>query len=98
MTVLDEVKAERARQDAKWGRQDHENGTALKGDHDLCIGLRARCDERFAAGVGTWRDILEEEVAEAFAEESPTALRVELIQVAAVCVAWAEAIDRKGAK
>jgi hypothetical protein len=34
-------------------------------------------------------------VAEALAEDDPTLLRAELIQVAAVAVAWVEAIDRR---
>lgn len=42
-----------------------------------------------------WLHILREEVAEAFAETDPVALRGELVQVAAVAVAWAEAIDRR---
>jgi hypothetical protein len=42
-----------------------------------------------------YRDILMEEVAEAFAEMDPIALRTELIQVAAVAVQWVEAIDRR---
>jgi hypothetical protein len=45
-----------------------------------------------------WVDILEEEVAEAAAESDPAKLRAELVQVAAVAVAWIEAIDRRAAK
>lgn len=43
----------------------------------------------------TYADILLEEVGEAFAESSPRRLRAELVQVAAVAVAWIEAIDRR---
>ena len=35
------------------------------------------------------------EVAEALAETSPARLRVELVQVAAVCVQWLEALGRR---
>ena len=35
-----------------------------------------------------------EEVAEAFEEHDPARLRSELVQVAAVAVAWVEKIDR----
>jgi malonyl CoA-acyl carrier protein transacylase len=45
----------------------------------------------------TWEHILTEEHYEAMAEEDPTRLREELIQVAAVAVAWVEAIDRRHA-
>jgi hypothetical protein len=36
-----------------------------------------------------------EEVREAMAESDPAKLRVELVQVAAVSVAWIEALDRR---
>ena len=42
-----------------------------------------------------WDGVLLEEVYEALAEEDPAKLRAELIQVAAVAQAWAEAIDRR---
>ena len=71
--VLDEVSAERARQDAKWGEQNH---------------------PAFKHGEVTYRDILLEEVFEALAESNQARLRAELVQVAAVAVAWVEKIDR----
>lgn len=43
-----------------------------------------------------WDGILLEEVYEALAESDPAKLRAELIQVAAVAVAWVQAIDRRG--
>jgi hypothetical protein len=67
MRVLDEVQDERRRQDAKWGEQNHPDGT-----------------------------IALEEVFEALVETDPAKLRDELLQVAAVAVAWVEAIDRRG--
>jgi NTP pyrophosphatase (non-canonical NTP hydrolase) len=73
---LQDVAAERTRQDAKWGQQDHD--------------------------IGIWLGILGEEfgeVAKEIAESSARPLdvahlREELIQTAAVAVAWVEAIDR----
>jgi hypothetical protein len=56
---------------------------------------KAMTDAAAEAGVVTWRDILHEEVCEAFAETDPEALRAELVQVAAVAVKWVEAIDRR---
>lgn len=94
--ALDEVAAERVRQDAKWGEQNHPDGT-----RPTIPTLNAReqaiheCDYAHRNGTGTWRHILEEEVAEAFAESDPVKLRAELVQVAAVAVAWVEAIDRR---
>jgi hypothetical protein len=94
--VLDEIAAERRRQEAKWGEQNHPDGTRLTDvDRVAAEAARRECEQAFAAGTGTWRLILEEEIREAFAESSPEALRAELIQVAAVAVAWAEAIDRR---
>lgn len=59
---------------------------------------RAACDEAAAAGSLEWRHILAEEFGEAMAESDPALLRKELIEVAAVCVKWIEALDRRSAK
>jgi len=91
---LSEVRDERARQDAKWGEQNHPNGTGLYQQEAAAERARLVCDLNFRNGKGTWADILREEFAEALAEKDPYRLRAELIQVAAVAVAWVEAIDR----
>ena len=79
--VFQEVEAERQRQDDKWGEQNC---------HDF-----------------EWVSILTEEVGEAAAEANEanfnfgknrgdfTKLRAEVLQVAAIAVAWIEAIDRR---
>ena len=78
--VLGQVLEERARQDAKWGQQDH-----------LPV---------------IWTGILLEEVGEVaqevnegwFSDSGPAIelrLEEELIQVAAVAVAWVEALQRR---
>lgn len=93
--VLVEVASERAKQDARWGMQDSPNGTGggnSKAHADLA---RNACDEVHSRGACTYAHILREEFAEAMAEESDQKLRAELIQVAAVCVKWIEAIDRR---
>lgn len=105
--VLAEVAAERARQDEKWGQQDWPSVTKrFQGSHPHLVALhygipsadtaRRICDEAHAAGRGTFAHILIEEVAEAIGclddEES---MREELVQVAAVAVAWVQAIDRR---
>src|SRR4051794_1223245 len=96
--VLQEVLAERIRQDEKWGEQNHPDGTAITGDDERAVNARHVCQALASIGQGSWRDILWEEVAEAFAEKDPAALRAELLQVAAVAVNWAEAIDRRAAR
>lgn len=95
--VLAEVADERARQDAKWGEQNHPDGTGSPARVLDAEAARLECKRQFAEGTGTWLDVLEEEVSEAYAEADPDKLRSELIQVAAVAVAWAEAIDRRTA-
>lgn len=94
--VLEDVRAERYAQDVKWGEQNHPDGTGRPGDVWVADAARAQCQAAFAAGRGTWRDVLTEEFEEAMAETDPEKLRTELIQVAAVAVAWVEAIDRRG--
>jgi hypothetical protein len=95
VSVLDEVAAERKAQDAKWGEQNHDDGTGGPVMKRMADEQRVRTD--FLADVGglSWRDILLEEVYEAVAEDDEAKLRTELIQVAAVAVAWVEAINRR---
>jgi hypothetical protein len=93
--VLAEVDAERTRQDEKWGVQNHPDGTGYSYLVTKANTARRDCDHEFAAGNGSWRLILREEFAEALACTDPAELRAELVQVAAVAVAWIEAIDRR---
>ena len=97
--VLGEIVQERARQDAKWGEQNHPDGTAVfpRADRRAADEARRECQTLAAGGFCTWRAILAEEVAEAFAESDPAKLRAELVQVAAVAVQWIQAIDRRAA-
>ncbi|WXX09686.1 hypothetical protein [Mycobacterium phage MS810] len=98
MSVLDEIAAERARQEARWGEQNHPDAVLtnvypIKGG-DYC---KAITEARSAQGQCTYADILIEEVAEAIDEArlgDKAALRVELIQVAAVATKWVEKLDR----
>lgn len=99
--VLDEIAAERLAQDAQWGEQNHPDGTA--GDAVLlgrsfaayATVIRQACKDAAARGEVTWALIDLEENFEALAESDPARLRAELIQSAAVKVAWIEAIDRR---
>lgn len=93
--ALADVKAERARQDQKWGEQNHPDGTGNPGDAHRATLAKAYTDMAARNGRVTWRDILNEEVAEAFAESDTAALRTELVQVAAVATQWVQAIDRR---
>lgn len=94
--ILSEVAAEMARQDARWGEQNHPDGTGLPGDAVAATVARTAADHAALQERLTWRKILAEEVAEAFAETDPALLRAELVQVEAVCAQWRTAIDRRG--
>ncbi|MER7213169.1 hypothetical protein ABT340_39415 [Streptosporangium sp. NPDC000239] len=98
----EEVRAELARQDAKWGEQAHPDGTgpdvawACTGPATyVANSARSTVEQLAAAGHLTWRDILLEEVAEAFAEDDPDRLLNELLQVEAVARQWRLAIRRR---
>lgn len=108
--VLFELMDERRRQHRKWGRQEHPDGTGGEPGKDrtpqeveelralrAANALHAKdlCDHVFKNGRGTYRHILREEVEEAMAEDDKAKLRAELIQVAAVAVAWIEKLDRE---
>ncbi|WP_097982895.1 hypothetical protein [Streptomyces sp. f150] len=89
------IDAERTRQLAKFGEQHHPDGTGDKHQRQLADLARIECQAQFAAGRGTWADVLFEEVREAIAESDPTRLRTELVQVAAVCAAWVHDLDSR---
>ncbi|MFC4007305.1 hypothetical protein ACFOY2_08735 [Nonomuraea purpurea] len=93
--VLADVAAERAAQDERWGMQTLPDGTGGQDATTHSDRARRQTDAAAQDGGLTWRHILEEEVLEAFAESDPARLRTELIQVAAVAVKWAQALDRR---
>lgn len=93
--VTGEVAAECQRQVELWGEQNHPDGTALSEDASLAEDVKRLNDMFVATGNLTWRDILWEEVREAFAESDRDRLREELVQVAAVAVSWVNALDRR---
>jgi hypothetical protein len=103
--VLGDIGEERVRQDERWGAQNHPDGTGpglLMPVGGITADLyreamRDRCDLMHQVAAGTWEHILTEEYAEAMAEDDVARLRKELIQLAAVAVAWVEHIDRRTA-
>lgn len=109
--VLADVAEERAAQEVRWGEQNHASGSS-NGLHSLdglmaaAIGdpfagsLKALCEHADEHGTVTWAHILAEEVQEALdvdEDDDRAALRKELVQVAAVAVAWVECLDRRDA-
>lgn len=95
VSILAEIHDEVLRQNHLWGEQNHPDGTALIEDGDRATRVKNLNDFYVEEGSLTWRDILLEEVYEAFAEEDPDRLREELVQVAAVATNWVRAIDRR---
>lgn len=106
LRVLSDIIGERSRQVAQFGEQHWPDGTApglgawgrYGAWEDQANEARSATQRAAAKDSLTWRHILTEEVYEAFAENDPAKLRAELIQVAAVAVAWIEAIDRRTPK
>ena len=97
LSVFGEIFVERERQDRKWGEQNHPDGSGQYPETIDADVAKMACQDAADGGYLTWVHILREEVAEAFAETDPVRLRAELLQVAAVAVAWIEAIDRREA-
>ncbi|MFF9525386.1 hypothetical protein ACF1DV_25905 [Streptomyces achromogenes] len=99
LRILDEIRRERAAQDARFGRQDalpSGTGTAFEpAAVDIANSYRDACNTAFKEKIGTFRHVFLEEVFEAMAEDDPARLRAELIQAVAVGVKWLEAIDKK---
>lgn len=100
--IIGEVLIERDRQDRKHGepridRPDLHVGriaTAALFDEQAC---KDATDEAARKGEEAWSDVLTEEVAEAYNAPEREALREELIQIAAVAIAWVEHLDRRSA-
>lgn len=103
--VLLDVLTERMRQDEKWGLiRDRLDLSEHDGWFDAWRQRGEELENVARASLthlsGNWAAVLAEEVGEALREvgKDRDALRKELIQVAAVCVAWVEAMDQGGAK
>lgn len=104
VNVLSDVRAERARQFARYGNnEDLDDGTGrdvvwfneipAQGAEIL---LRNAYEAYEAEhGKPTFRHLVLEEVAEAMQESNPARLRAELLQVAALAVSWIEKIDSR---
>jgi hypothetical protein len=96
--VLHDIRAERRAQDEQWGaNRDHPDGTGSPEYQFYRNHYQAECQLKASNSAVTWDAILLEEVFEAMAELDPVKLRAELIDTAAVCAAWIEAIDRRTA-
>jgi hypothetical protein len=93
--TLVNVLGECSRQVTKWGIQHHPDGTGGFLSEQVALESKALTDRMAAEGTLTWRQILAEEVWEAFAETDPRNLVTELLQVAAVATSWAVDIENR---
>ena len=101
--IIEQIKAERIRQDNKFGVTSHDsvNPTIPRKFRNKFYGIcseeeaRERCEGNHLHKSITWSHIFIEEVAEVVNSKDERDRREELIQVAAVCIAWLEDIDRK---
>ena len=97
--IFEEIRAERQRQDEKFGEQNHPM-LGLPFTQKYMQKLLESSAEKFEehnaeSQYKSWYSILEEEICEAFAETKPEKQRKEMIQVAAVAVAIIEYLDRR---
>ena len=100
--IFEEIRAERRRQDEKWGKQNHpmlgksrymdEVFPGVDNLTELLRDYRARC----STNKYGWYDVLQEEICEAFSETDLEKQREKMVQVAAVAVAIIECLDRRG--
>lgn len=117
--VLDEITAERLRQDQRWGEQNHPSLDRLlmlihrpggctpqqmAAEYGIPTAAEAReaCERAGRTGTLTWGHIAIEELCEAVEAgvlhgDGPQ-LREELVQTAAVFIAWVQCLDRAAAK
>jgi len=105
--IFDQVRAERKRQDEKWGPQSWPSvDTLLEGrgdmqrlceEYEIPTENRAKflCENAFEKKRGTWAHIAIEEMAEVVSAGNEIDRYKELIQLIAVCVAWVQDIQNR---
>lgn len=99
--ILEDIRKERMRQVDKWGVQSHPDVSSDYFSHAsfprTASSMRWLNDKRAEHNKIAWDGILYEELMEAFEEMglSQQDLRKELIECAAVIVAWIEDIDSR---
>ena len=108
--IYEEILLERHLQDEKWGIQDHPSvsknivlGPSSNPSEKVSryYGLptvdKAKyiADEAAKKGDITWSHIAVEELCEVVGADNDVHRRHELVQLAAVCIAWIQSIDRK---
>jgi len=104
--IFTEVKLERIRQNDLWGEQNHPSitpGLTSRAGHEAAEyyeiptedDAKQMCEDAANTGGLSYTHIAVEELCEAVEAKDDTDRREELVQLAAVVVAWIEAIDRR---
>lgn len=85
-------------QDERWGPSDHPDGTNEAGDMDAALDARLVTDSQKALlGDVTWRTLLDEEVAKAYAARTPAELIDRLVDIMAVAGSWRMRLEDRAA-
>lgn len=92
--IMEEVRAERARQDDLFGRQSHPFGTSIK-FRAMAESARNSRQRATDAGTVTWMHILREGFWGAMSETSTDDMRAELVRLLAAGVACVEDLDQR---
>ena len=103
--IYNDIAIERNRQLAKWGDQNHPSVIRTHAYSDQCrqYGIPSEraakllCESAAKQGKVTWAHIALEEFAEALTASTEAKRKEELVQLAAVIVAWIDCIERKKA-
>jgi hypothetical protein len=93
--AMEAVAAERQSQVRIWGEQNHPDGTGSELAGKIADEWKMLCDANHKAGGDNWLTIAAEEFFEAAAEKDKARLLAEVVQNAAVFVAWAEDLIRQ---
>lgn len=90
--ILKQIAAERRRQLKLWGRQKLRRRLSQleQGTFQSILAVLKEDNDNTKKGRHKWANILLEEVYEAITEKDRSDQATELVQVAAVCVAWIE--------
>ena len=103
-SIYTEIIEERARQEARWGQQNHDlvdytyTPEGMNRCYEILSEERAKylCESSVRHGNLTWGHIIVEELVEALCAKTVKEQREELIQCGAVIVAMIESLDRNG--
>lgn len=89
------IRDERRRQMAKWGEQNHPDGTGSSIAALIADQWKRVCDTKHEYNEDNWATIAAEEFFEMMAETDEDKLLEEVVQNAAVFAAWAEDLLRR---